>query len=259
MNRLSWTGLMLAILISPVQASDWPMAKDHEYNMEKPGPLKGHMETLKTDQGEPFQVYTTGKPDARRAILVIHEWWGLNDHIKAWADRFAAMGMHALAIDLYNGKAATDPKEAGALMKAVDQDAANRKLKAALTHLKKKGVSVATIGWCFGGGQSLQATLQAPEDVSATVIYYGMPVMDVDKLKTIQGPVLGIYAAQDGWITPEKVAAFQKAMLDAGKSLEVHSFDAQHAFANPSGQRYNSQAAKDAWKITKEFLMRNLK
>lgn len=240
-------------------ASDWPMAKDHEYNMEKPGPLMGKIQTWKTADGKTFKVYVSGNAQSRRAILVIHEWWGLNDHIKAWSDRFAKLGYYAVAVDLYNGKSTTDPKQASMLMKAVKQDEANKILKAALESMKMSGRKIATIGWCFGGGQSLQATLQAPALVNATVIYYGFPVYDLAKLKTIQGPVLGIYAAQDGWITPEKVAKFQKAMLDAGKSFEVHSYNAQHAFANPSGGRYNGQAARDAWKVVKAFLQRNMK
>lgn len=232
--------------------------EDHQLNPNMPKNLKGEMTTLKTADGKSFQVYTVGAKDAKRGILVVHEFWGLNDHIKSWADRFAAMGYRAMAVDLYDGKVATDPDTAKRYMVEVNQDAANAKLRATLEALKAPHRKIATIGWCFGGGQSLQATLQEPESVDATVIYYGPLVTDADQLSFIKGPVLGIFAKQDTFITPEKVKAFEQAMKSAGKSLEVHVYDAKHAFANPSGTAYDSAAAKQSWEVTKKFLAKNL-
>ena len=239
-------------------ASDGPRPEDHEFNPNMPARLLGHDETLKTADGTSFRAYVTGDPKARRGILLVHEWWGLNDHIRAWADRFAHMGYRAVAVDLYGGKSTSDPKVAGQLMKSVDQAVADTKLKAALESLKAPGRKLATIGWCFGGGQSLRATLQDPAAVSATVIYYGHLITDEDTLKTLHGPVLGIFAEKDGWISPDKVAAFETAMVRAGKTVEVHSYWADHAFANPSGERYNGLAAREAWAVVKQFLDRSL-
>ena len=239
-------------------AAEMPRAEDHELSPASPSELLGTDMTLKTADGTPFLVYVSGPEDAKRGILLLHEWWGLNDHIRAWADRFARLGYRAYAMDLYGGEVATDPGTAKRLMSSVDQAQANAKMVAALASLAAPGRKLATIGWCFGGGESLQASLAAPGQVSATVIYYGMLVDDPAQLKRLQGPVLGIFAEQDGWITPAKVAAFEQAMMSAGKSLEVHSYPANHAFANPSGERYNGQAAREAWQVTQAFLDRNL-
>jgi len=226
---------------------------------EPAGPTAGEMVTLKTAAGRPFKGYVAGPEDARRGILVIHEWWGLNEHIKDWADRFAALGYRALAIDLYDGKVATTASAARQYKDAVDQSAANTKHRAALAHLKAPGRRLATIGFCFGGGQSLQASLADPESVAATVIYYGSLVTDAASLKTLRGPALGIFGSHDENITPEKVKAFEEAMKKAGKELEVHSYEASHAFANPAGARYDEKAAKESWAVTRAFLDTHLR
>lgn len=240
-------------------AAEVPLAKDHEFNNTTPTKLKGKTVTLQTADGDEFQTYISGSINAKAGVLVIHEWWGLNDHIKNATDRLADEGYLALAVDLYNGKTTTNPDEATKLMQAVNQAKANAILQAGITHLRTSSRKVGTIGWCFGGGQSLRATLQDPDSVAATVIYYGEPVTDIEKLKTLNAPVLGIFAKQDAWITPDKVTAFEQAMKKAGETLTVYNYDANHAFANPSGPNYNSAAAKDAWAKTQEFLAKNLK
>jgi len=212
--------------------------------------------------GHPSQAYVAhpkGKPQG--ALLVIHEWWGLNDWVKHQADELAALGYLALAVDLYKGKVATDPKEAQQLMGSKDEKWGARVENAGLKWLKKnaQGAKVATLGWCMGGGESLKASLGDPKDVDATLMYYGLPVTDVAKLKTLRGPLLGIWANKDGWITPDKVAQFDKALTEAGVKHEFHAYDADHAFANPSGGRFNPDAAMDAWEVTVKFLAANLK
>jgi len=256
---LPFFGLLLLVISPLALAADGPQAKDHEFNPKMPARLAGRDVRLKTAQGTPFYGYAAGPENAARGILLVHEWWGLNDHIRGLADQFAAQGYRAFAIDLYDGKVTADPQVADRLRKAVRQPVANPKLRRAVEYLEAPGRKLATIGWCFGGGQSLQATLQAPAAVSATVIYYGGLVTDVAKLKTLNGPVLGIFAARDTWITPARVGAFEKAMAQAGKTLEAHSYDADHAFANPSGQRYDSAAARSAWQATKAFLDAHLR
>ena len=237
-----------------------PAHQPHPLDSRPPRP-QGKMTKLDVG-GEPSQAYVArpkGKPHG--ALLVVHEWWGLNDWVKHEADRLAGQGYLALAIDLYKGKVATDPKQAQEMMGAKDARWGAEVEEAGLKWLKKNagGGKVATIGWCMGGGESLAASLGDPHDVDATIMYYGMPVMDVAKLKMLRGPLLGIWANKDGWITPEKVAQFDKALTEAGVKHEFHAYDADHAFANPSGGRYNGEAAKDAWDKTVKFLAANVR
>src|SRR3954465_5540012 len=200
-----------------------------------------------------------GRPQG--ALLVFHEWWGLNDWVKHQADLLAAQGYLALAVDLYKGKVATTSGEAQQLMQAKDEKWGDQVEEAGREWLKQnaQGAKVATIGWCMGGGEALKASLNDPKDVAATVMFYGMPVADPAKLKTLRGPLLGIWANRDKSITPDKVAAFDKALTEAGVKHEFHAYDAEHAFANPSGGRYNGDAAKDAWDRTLKFLAANVR
>lgn len=229
---------------------------------EKP---TGTMVELSPAAGPKAKAYLAqpqGAPSG--AVLVVHEWWGLNDHIKHEADLLAKAGYLALAVDLYEGTVAVTPEAAGKAMQAVDGARALAVEKAGLAELTKRapGKKLATLGWCFGGGHSLEASLAAAElgtPVAGTIIYYGLPIDDVAKLKTLKGPVLGIWAKQDGWITPEKVAAFDKALQQAGVPHAFHSYDADHAFANPTGGKYNPPAAKEADAVRMAFLARVLK
>ena len=146
-------------------------------------------------------------------------------------------------------------------MQAKDEKWGDQVEAAGLEWLKKnaQGANVAIIGWCMGGGEALKASLNEPDNVDATIIHYGMPVLDVARLKVLHGPVLGIWANKDRSITPEKVAQFDQALTEAGVKHEFHAYDADHAFANPSGGRYNGEAAKDAWDKTLKFLAANLR
>lgn len=238
---------------------DLPDPKDHEFNEKVPTKFAGAYETLKTADGKTFKVYATGPKDSKKALLVIHEWWGLNAHIKGTADHFARLGYRTLAIDLYDGQVAKKPADARKYMGAVDATQAKAKLSAALKALAKKGRKIGTIGWCFGGGMSLNASLAEPSLVQATVIYYGMTVNDPKLLKTLKSPVLGIFAKQDGWITPAKVKVFEDGLKKAGIRNEIKIYDAAHAFANPSGQRFQRKSARAAWAKTLKFFEVNLK
>lgn len=197
------------------------------------------------------------------AVLVIHEWWGLNQHIKYWADRLAADGYAALAVDLYGGQVGTNPDEAMALMRSVERSAAEATLMAGHTFLEEdprvQATKQASIGWCFGGGWSLQYGLMAP-DLDAVVMYYGKVVTDPAALAGLDAPILGVFANQDQGISVEDVKAFEGALTEAGKSFTLLRFEAQHAFANPSaGARYDAFAAADAWEEVRGFLARTLK
>ncbi len=203
-------------------------------------------------------------PDAERApaILLIHEWWGLNDQIKSVAAEFANLGYVALAVDLYGKPAVTDPESARAMMQQVDPEAATDTLVNWIDWLKahpRSSGKVATIGWCFGGGWSLNASIAAPVD--ATVIYYGNVAVEADRLRALKGPVLGHFATKDGWINGEMVGGFEQAMAQAGHGarLDVHWYDADHAFANPTSSRYDEPNAALSWERTLGFLRANIK
>jgi carboxymethylenebutenolidase len=232
-----------------------PEHQKHPLDPRAPKPT-GRSIDLQVGSGTAKAYIARPKGKVQGAILVLHEYWGLNDWVKHQADLLAKDGYLALAVDLYKGKVTTDPNTAADLMKNKDDKWDAEVEAAGLAWLKAnaRGAKLATIGWCMGGGESLKASLAGASDVSATVIYYGLPVTDVEKLKTLQGPVLGIYANQDGWITKDKVAAFDQALTEAGVKHEFHAYDADHAFANPSSGKYQAADAKDAWQKTETFL-----
>ncbi len=189
------------------------------------------------------------------AVMLVHEWWGLNDQIKSVAAELANQGWLALAIDLYGGKAADTPENAESLMKAVAPEEARETMASWIDWLKAHpdgNGKVAVLGWCFGGGMALQASLDRP--TSGTVIYYGNVARAADELMALKGPVLGQFANQDQWINPAMVDGFEAAMKQAGKVLEIHRYDANHAFANPTGQNYDADDARKAWDQTVAFL-----
>jgi carboxymethylenebutenolidase len=191
------------------------------------------------------------------AIVVIHEWWGLNRNIELWSDRLAALGWAALAVDLYGGKVATTSDEAMAAMKTVDEAAAAKVIDHAIDFLghdpRVAARTRAVIGWCFGGGWSLQTALAHPE-LDGAIIYYGMLDSDPTQLARIHGRVLGIFGNKDGHITPELVDAFERGLAAAKVPAEIHRYDAPHAFANPSNPAYDEAAAGDAWSHVEAFL-----
>lgn len=197
---------------------------------------------------------------AQGSILLIHEWWGLNNQIKSVASEFANQGYTALAVDLYNGSVADSPDGARSLMQSVDPKVATETLEVWVQWLRENSLSggkVATIGWCFGGGWSLNASLASPID--ATVIYYGRVNKTAAELASLKGPVLGHFATQDEWINKEMVSGFESAMDAAGKTYSNYWYDAQHAFANPTSARYDAADAVLAWQRTTDFLKRKLR
>jgi len=196
------------------------------------------------------------------ALIVIHEWWGLNDNVRAMADRLAGEGYMVLAIDLYGGRTAKSPAEARALMLEVveDPELARDNIRAAHQFLTTAGAPrVGSLGWCFGGGWSLNTAQLFPDDLAASVIYYGQVTDDDEKLRPISAPILGLFAADDTGIKVESVEAFQAALRRLRKENEIHIYPGVgHAFANPTGENYNADAATDAWAKTIEFLRRHL-
>ena len=196
------------------------------------------------------------------ALIVIHEWWGLNDNVRAMADRLAGEGYMVLAVDLYGGKTANTPAEARALMLEVveDPDLAKDNIRGAYQFLSIAGAPrIGSLGWCFGGGWSLNTAQLFPDELDASVIYYGQVTDDEEKLRPISAPILGLFAAEDSGIRVESVEAFEAALQRLRKEYDIHIYPGVgHAFANPTGRNYNADAATDAWARTIEFLDRHL-
>jgi len=193
------------------------------------------------------------------AVLLVHEWWGLNDQIKAVAAELAREGYIALAVDLYDGHVATTPKDARATMRKVAPGKAADTVRSWAQWLKShaKGTGkIGTVGWCFGGGWSLNTGIAEPVD--ATVVYYGRVNRKARDLKKLKGPVLGHFAERDGWIDRKMVDAFEGEMKAAGKTFTSHWYGADHAFANPTSARYDQADAKRAWERTLIFFARHL-
>ncbi len=198
------------------------------------------------------------------AIVVIHEWWGLNDWVKEQASKLADQGYVALAIDLYRGKVATTPELAHEIMRGVPEDRALRDLHAAVEFLKSqpnvKKDRIASIGWCMGGGYSLDVALQEPT-LKAAVINYGHLATDPESLKKINAAILGSFGGKDQGIPPEDVKKFEQTLKQAGKKVDIKIYpDAGHAFENPNNKSgYRADDAADAWQRTVNFLASTLK
>jgi len=197
-------------------------------------------------------------------VIVIHEWWGLNDNVKAMTRRLAGEGYVALAVDLYGGVTAETPERAQALMTALlaEPDATRQNLRQAYDYLEKYALAprIATIGWCLGGGLSLQTALEYPNTLDAMVMYYGQVDTNRLRLATLEMPVLGFFGGEDASIPVRDVQAFRTTLFDLRKNAEVLIMPGVgHAFANPSGGNYNEQAATEAWTKTLDFLEHNLK
>lgn len=193
-------------------------------------------------------------------VLLVHEWWGLNDQIRAVAADFAAQGYLALAVDLFGGRVAAMPEQARELAGSIKDDEATDTLASWLQWLQNHNDSTrktATIGWCLGGGWSLRASTLVP--VEATVVYYGRVNLPKEQLAKLKGPVLGHFAKRDQHITADIVRPFEQAMTELGKPYQVFWYDADHAFANPTGNNYVKEEAQLAWQRTTAFLGETLR
>lgn len=216
--------------------------------------------------GKPLRGYLAkagGDSEGLPGLIVIHEWWGLNDNVRAMADKLAAEGYIALAIDLYDGLVAEQPDRARAAMQQAmaSPERLEANIQQAIGYLKNNQLvrNIGSIGWCFGGGWSLRTGVMAPADIDAMVMYYGPLIDDLEQLNRLNMPVLGIFGAEDKAIPPQQVEAFAENLGRLGKDFEIVVYaGADHAFANPSGTRYQAQAAEKAWRRTVAFLEANL-
>jgi carboxymethylenebutenolidase len=208
---------------------------------------------------EGYLVRPRQAPGRLPGLIVIHEWWGLNDNVRAEAARLAAEGYVVLAVDLYGGKLATEPPVAMKLSQELTANPApaEENLRAAYKYLDKveKAPRIGTIGWCLGGRWSLRAALILPDQVDATVIYYGTVKVDEAELAKLRMPILGLFGSKDRVVPVATVVAFEANLKRLGKNADIHIYEgAEHAFANPSGTAYDPQAAEDAWRLTTAFL-----
>jgi carboxymethylenebutenolidase len=243
-------------------------ASNKDFNRSHPDPLPyihqseaGNMITFKTNDGKVGAGYLLmAKKKTNNWIFVFQEWWGLNDHIKREAEQlYNDLGnVNVLALDMYDGKVTTTADEAGKLMGEFKQDRGTAIVKGAIEYAGKQA-KIGTVGWCFGGGQSMQAALTAEKQAAACVIYYGMPETDVNRLKNLNCDVLNIWPTQDKWINRDVTVKFEASMKAAGKKVTTKSYDADHAFANPSNPKHNKEFTADAYKNTLAFFKARLK
>jgi carboxymethylenebutenolidase len=195
----------------------------------------------------------------RPGVVVIQEWWGLNDQICGVADRFARAGCNALAPDLYKGRVTTEPDEANHLMSGLDfAGATHQDLAGAARHLKGEGGKVAVMGFCMGGALTIAAAVHIPE-LSAGVAFYGIPPKEVADPAKIRVPFQGHFANKDDWCTPAAVNALEKTLEAAGGVSEIYRYEAAHAFANERSAAYDVASANLAWERMTPFLERHLR
>ncbi|HVZ56641.1 MAG TPA: dienelactone hydrolase family protein [Chitinophagaceae bacterium] len=243
-------------------ASDKSFVMSHE----APRPFhfrsdNGHDITFKAADGaEAHGWEIKAASPTRNYLFVIHEWWGLNDYIKKESEQlWKDLGnVNVIALDLYDHKVATTPDEAGKYMGEVKTERAEAIIRGAVSYAGTNA-RIFTIGWCFGGGWSLQASLLAGKQAAGCVMYYGMPEKDLNRLKGLHADVLGLFANKEQWITPAVVDTFAANMKKAGKKLTVYRYDAVHAFANPSNPHYDKAATEDAYRHVMAFLKPRLK
>ncbi len=219
----------------------------------------GKMIQYPTSDGTNAQGYFI--PSATKSnkwLIVIQEWWGLNDNIKHEADIFyKELGnMNVIAVDMYDGKVATVPDSAMKIMRNADPARLENIIKGAIS-LAGKDAKIYTVGWCFGGGWSLQASILAGNNAAGCVMYYGRPEENIERLKTIHCDVIGFFGNKDQGITPDVVNRFEKNMKEAEKNMMLYRYDAGHGFANPSNPSFNKEATEDAHQKAIAFLKKH--
>lgn len=207
----------------------------------------------------PGYLAKPGAGDNAPGIVVIQEWWGLNDQIKGVADRLAGLGYRALVPDLYKGRVTVEVAEAQHLMQNLDfGDAATQDVRGAAQYLKQNGQKVGVIGFCMGGALTVLAAVYARE-ADAACCWYGVPPEAAADTRTIVIPFQGHFAQQDTFFTPAQVDALEARLKEGKVNYEIYRYDANHAFGNETGPYYNEQAAKLAWQRSMDFFNKHLK
>lgn len=219
----------------------------------------GTMIDISRPDGASIRAYLAGAGQNRSGVVVIQEWWGLNQQICGVADRFARAGFTALAPDLYQGRITQKPDEASHLMNGLDfPGATHQDIRGAVEYLKNASQKVGVMGFCMGGALAIAAAVHVPE-VSAAVCFYGMPPKEFADPSNIRIPFQGHFADHDDWVTPRAVDDLEKAMQAAGNPPEVFRYAAQHAFFNQlRPEVYDPGCSALAWERMIEFFRRKL-
>ena len=236
--------------------SDPSFIRAHEDPESHPFQGVGKMITFPVADGADANAYfLKSEPASKDYLFVVHEWYGLNTNVKEEADKFFKQykNMNVVALDLYDGQVADNRDDAARYMQSVKTERALAIINGAKS-FAGADARIFTVGWCFGGGWSLQTAIELGDQAAGAVMFYGMPERDIDRLKTLKCDVLAIFAGQDQWITPEVATQFEKDMATASKKLTLKSYDAGHGFANPSNPIYNEEAATDAYKNMTAFV-----
>ncbi len=224
--------------------------------MVDPTDLVGTMISFDAADGNKANAYfIPAKKKSNKWLIVIQEWWGLNNQIKMEADQYYKdLGdMNVIAVDMYDGKVAATPDSAMKLMRGADMNRMTAIVQGAIKHAGAKA-SIYSVGWCFGGMWSLQTAILAGPQAKGSVMYYGRPETNMEKLKSIQCDIIGFFGNKDQSPSPAMVNTFEQNMKDAGKNLSVNRYDAGHGFANPSNPSFNAAAKEDAYAKSIAFL-----
>jgi carboxymethylenebutenolidase len=264
LNRLAFSSLVATLVAGCSPEPAPPTTTSTTAAAAPSGPVLGPGEVAIPSGSEQMVAYLA-RPKGQGpfpALVVIHEWWGLNGQVRGMADQLARQGYLSLAVDLYRGKVTDDPEQAHELMRGLPEDRALRDLSAAFAYLKSnadvKPERIGSIGWCMGGGYSIKLAVAEPS-LAACAVYYGALPTETENLRAIQAPVVGFFGDKDEGIPEASVLDFDTAMRKAGKTAEVHVYrNAGHAFANPESKSFHRMAADDAWKKLMAFFGKHL-
>ncbi len=240
-----------------VEASTPAFAGMHPSPMVvNPENLLGKMMSFDAADGKQANAYfIAAKKKSNKYLIVIQEWWGLNENIKMEADKYYTdLGdVNVIAVDMYDGKVAATPDSAMKLVRGADMGRMTAIMQGAIKYAGSKA-SIYSVGWCFGGMWSLQTAILAGPQAKGSVMYYGRPETNMEKLKSIQCDIIGFFGNLDQSPSPTMVNDFEKNMKEAGKNLAVNRYQAGHGFANPSNPSYNAAAKEDAYAKAIAFL-----
>ncbi|MGF1458038.1 MAG: dienelactone hydrolase family protein [Leptolyngbyaceae cyanobacterium] len=220
----------------------------------------GEMITFQRPDAQPCQGYYVEPPSGSTApgVVVIQEWWGVNEQIKGVGEQLAAAGYRVLVPDLYEGTVTLDAAEAEHLMNDLDfGDAANQKIRGAVQHLKGSSPSIGVMGYCMGGALAVLAAVHVPE-ADAVVCWYGVPPESAGDTRTISIPFQGHFAQQDSFFPPEQVDKLEARLKEGNVNYEVYRYDANHAFGNENNEIYDPEATRQAWARSLHFLANHL-
>lgn len=220
------------------------------------GKAEGKMITFPTPDGRQANAFIiSAKVPTVNYLFIFHEWWGLDDQVKKEAIRYynELEGVTVIALDLYDGVVAENEEEAAELMRGAVDVRIKNIIKGAIEYAGN-GAEIATLGWSFGATWALKASIMMGEQADGCVMYYGMPEKDVDQLKKLETSVLMFFAKNDNWVTEKTLEDFRMNMKEAGKTLDVITFEAAQAFANPNDKRYNRVAAGKSFAAALSYL-----